>query len=96
LPGFTTLDEMAAAIRAEVNREIVFGINDRITAMERAALLATPHVWELDNESMLTRTKKPAKRPTWSRFKDHSQYLKEIDALGETGSGSRGGRVEDR
>lgn len=85
LPGFTTLDEMAAAIRAEVNREIVFGINDRITAMERAALLATLHVWELDNESMFTRMKKPAKRPTWSRFKDHSQYLKEIDALGETG-----------
>jgi hypothetical protein len=85
LPGFTTLDEMAATIRAEVNREIVFGINDRITAMERAALLATLHVWELDNESMFTRMKKPAKRPTWSRFKDHSQYLKEIDALGETG-----------
>ena len=85
LPGFTTLDEIAAAIRAEVKRAIVFGINDRITAMERAALLATLHVWELDNESMFTRMKKPAKRPTWSRFKDPSQYLKEIDALGETG-----------
>jgi TnpA family transposase len=85
LLGFTVLDRLATKIRAEVNGGIVSGIYGRISAVDRAGLQATLHVWEPGVQSMFTRMKKPAKRPTWSRFKEQSQYLKEIDELGDTG-----------
>lgn len=85
LLGFTVLDRLATKIRAEVNGEIVAGIHERITEAARAGLLATVFVWEPGVGSMFTRMKKPAKRPTWSRFKEQSQYLAEIDELGDTG-----------
>jgi TnpA family transposase len=86
LPGFTTLDELVATIRTEVNGKIVSGIYERIAAVDRAGLMATLHGWEPGTESMFNRMKKPTKRPTWSRFKEQSRYLKEIDELGDTGT----------
>lgn len=32
---------------------------------------------------MFTRMKKPARRPSWSRFKEQSQYLVAVDGLGD-------------
>lgn len=90
LLGFTVLDRLATKIRAEVNGEIIAGISERITESERAGLLATVFVWQSGVESMFTRMKKSAKRPTWTHFKTQSQYLKEIDELGDSGKGAEG------
>ena len=84
LLGFTVLDKLVTKIRAEVNGAIIAGIYDRIGEAERAGLMATLHVWQPGTESMFTRMKKPAKRPSWSRFKEQSQYLREVDELGST------------
>ncbi|MBB4931661.1 hypothetical protein F4561_002481 [Lipingzhangella halophila] len=46
LPGFTTLDELAATIRAEVNREIFAGICERLGEEGRARLAALVAVGE--------------------------------------------------
>ncbi len=83
LLGFTVLDRMATTIRAQVNREIIAGIYGRISAGERAGLLATLQVRGEDGQSMFTRMKKPARRPSWSRFKEQSQYLAAVDGLGD-------------
>jgi TnpA family transposase len=84
LPAFSTLDEMAASIRAEVNAEIFAGIVARMgpDGCRRAqALLNTAGP---DGRSMFNRLKKPAQRATWSRFKAQAEYLDEVDALGDT------------
>jgi TnpA family transposase len=83
LLGFTVLDRMATTIRARVNREIIVWIYGRISAGERAGLLATLQVRGEDRQSMFTRMKKPARRPSWSRFKEQSQYLAAVDGLGD-------------
>ncbi|QYC38831.1 Tn3 transposase DDE domain protein [Nonomuraea coxensis DSM 45129] len=84
LPGFTTLDEMAATIRARVNAEIFTRVVDRmgVDGQERmGALLTTVGT---DGRSLFNRLKKPAQRPTWAKFDAHVKYLDEIDALGDT------------
>lgn len=83
LLGFTVLDRMATTIRAQVNREIIAGIYGRISPGERVGLLATLQVRGEDGQSMFTRMKKPARRPSWSRFKEQSQYLAAVDGLGD-------------
>lgn len=83
LLGFTVLDRMATTIRAQVNREIIAWIYGRISAGERAGLLATLQVRGEDGQSMFTRMKKPARRPSWSRFKEQSRYLAAVDGLGD-------------
>ncbi len=84
LPGFSTLDEMAASIRAEVNAGIFAGIVSRMgpDGRQRAqGLLATAGP---DGRSMFNRLKKPAQRATWSRFKAQAEYLDQVDELGDT------------
>ena len=69
LPAYSTLDEMAAAIRTEVNEAIFAGITARMgpDGRHRArGLLNTPGS---DGRSMFNRLKKPTRRATWSRFK---------------------------
>lgn len=68
LLGFTVLDKLASAIRGEVNREIISEIFGRISAGERVGLMAVVQVGGQGSESLFTRMKKPAKRPSWSRF----------------------------
>ncbi|MGH3547749.1 MAG: Tn3 family transposase [Pseudonocardiaceae bacterium] len=84
LLGFTVLDKLASAIRGEVNREIISGIVGRISAVEGVGLRAVLRVGSAGGESLFTRMKKPAKRPSWSRFKEQSQYLGRVDELGDT------------
>jgi len=83
LPGFTTLDEMAARIRSEVNAEIFAQVNDRMGEEGQARLKALVAVAE-DGYSMFNRLKKPAKRASWSRFKAQVAYMAEVDELGDT------------
>src|SRR5271166_7160385 len=84
LPAYSTLDDMATTIRAEVNQAIFAGITGRMgpEGTQRAqSLLDTAGS---DGRSMFNRLKKPAQRATWSRFKAQAEYLDEVDALGDT------------
>ena len=84
LPAYSTLDDMATTIRAEVNEAICAGITGRMgpEGTQRAqGLLDTAGS---DGRSMFNRLKKPAQRATWSRFKAQAEYLDEVDALGDT------------
>jgi TnpA family transposase len=98
LPAFSTLDEMAASIRAEVNAGIFAGIVSRMgtDGRQRArGLLATAGP---DGRSMFNRLKKPAQRATWSRFKAQAEYLDQVDELGDTARWLEGvapGKVAD-
>ena len=84
LPAYSTLDEMAATIRAEVNEAIFEGIVARMgpDGRQRAQGLLTTA--GSDGRSMFNRLKKPAQRATWSRFKAQAEYLDEVDELGDT------------
>jgi TnpA family transposase len=84
LPGYSTLDDMATTIRAEVNEAIFAGIVARMGPEGRLraqGLLATA---ASDGRSMFNRLKKPAKRATWSRFRAQAKYLDEVDEIGDT------------
>jgi len=84
LPGYSTLDDMATTIRAEVNEAIFAGIVARMGPEGRLraqGLLATA---ASDGRSMFNRLKKPAKRATWSRFRAQAEYLDEVDEIGDT------------
>jgi hypothetical protein len=97
-PAFSTLDEMAASVRAEVNAGIFAGIVSRMGPEERQraqGLLATAGP---AGRSMFNRLKQPAQRATWSRFKAQAAYLDEVDELGDTAywlEGIAPGKVAD-
>ncbi|MET8054860.1 DUF4158 domain-containing protein, partial [Streptosporangium sp. NPDC005286] len=86
LPGFTTLDEMTATIRARVNTEIFMRVVERMGPQGRQRMQTLLTTTGPDGRSMFNRLKKPAQRPTWTRFAAQAKYLDEIDALGETGA----------
>lgn len=78
LPGFSTLDEVATRIRAEVDTAVFTRIAERMGEQGRARLQALLSVAELDAFSMFHRLKKPAQRASWSRFKA------QVDEIGDT------------
>ena len=84
LPAFSTLDEMATSIRAEVNAQIFAGIAARMGPDGRERALGLLNTAGPDGRSMFNRLKKPAQRATWSRFKAQAEYLDEVDGLGDT------------
>jgi TnpA family transposase len=98
LPAFSTLDEMAAAIRAEVNAGIFAGIVSRMGPEGRQRMRGLLTTAGLDGRSMFNRLKKPAQRATWSRFKAQAGYLNQVDELGDTAvwlEGVAPGKVAD-
>ena len=98
LPAFSTLDELAAAIRAEVNAGIFAGIVSRMGPEGRQRLRGLLTTAGLDGRSMFDRLKKPAQRATWSRFKAQAGYLDRVDELGNTAAWLEGvapGKVAD-
>ena len=98
LPAFSTLDELAAAIRAEVNAGIFAGIVSRMGPEGRQRLGGLLTTAGLDGRSMFDRLKKPAQRATWSRFKAQAGYLDRVDELGNTAAWLEGvapGKVAD-
>ena len=98
LPAFSTLDELAAAIRAEVNAGIFAGIVSRMGPEGRQRMRGLLTTAGLDGRSMFNRLKKPAQRATWSRFKAQAGYLDQVDELGDTAvwlEGVAPGKVAD-
>ncbi|MEU9737030.1 DUF4158 domain-containing protein [Streptomyces sp. NPDC048002] len=84
LPGFSILDKMASKIRTEVNASIREGIYDRMSTAQRAGLLRLLEERDSDGTTLFSRLKKPAKGPTWSRFKNLAKRLDWPDELGDT------------
>lgn len=82
LPGYTTLDEMAARIRAEVNGAIFRGIGERMTCAERAGLEVLLEVDPRTRRSDVDRLKQPAKAATLTRFREHLAFVAWADSLG--------------
>jgi hypothetical protein len=98
LPAFSTLDEMAASIRAEVNAGIFAGIVSRMGPGGRRRAQGLLTTAGPDGRSMFNRLKKPAQRATWSRFKAQAEYLDQVDELGDTARWLEGvapGKVAD-
>ena len=86
LPAFSTLDELATTIRAEVNAGIFTQIVERMGPRAAQRLQGLLTVEAPGGMSMFQRLEKPAQRATWSRFKAQAEYLAEVDALGDTGA----------
>lgn len=84
LPGYSTLDEMAAALRAEVNGGFYQVVAQRLDAAERARLLGLLVVDPLSRRSALPRLTQPAPKATVSRLKQHLALLRWLDDLGST------------
>ena len=84
LPGFSTLDKMAGRIRSEVNRGIFDRILARITPADRGRLAILLDVVWPERTSAFDRLKRPAKRASWSRFKQQVAHLRWVDSLGDT------------
>jgi TnpA family transposase len=98
LPAFSTLDEMATSIRAEVNAGIFAGIVARMGPDGRQRAQGLLNTAGPDGRSMFNRLKKPARRATWSRFKAQAGYLDQVDELGDTAvwlEGVAPGKVAD-
>lgn len=83
LLGYTTLEDLATSIRAEVNATIFATILRRMGEAGRARMEALLVVGP-DGKSTFNRLKKPAQRATWSRFRDQVRWLDQVDALGDT------------
>ncbi|MCP4966884.1 MAG: Tn3 family transposase [bacterium] len=84
LPGYSTLDRTAGRIRAEVNHEFFLQIGQRVDPASRALLLGMLDVDPSARRSRFDELKRPARRPSLSRLKEHTQHLKMLDATGGT------------
>jgi hypothetical protein len=84
LPGYTTLDRMAAAIRSEVNGGLFGTIAARPSSDERARIVALLAVDPVTRRSDFDRLKQPAARATVSKLKERLAYLSWLDSLGKT------------
>ncbi|TDD06011.1 DUF4158 domain-containing protein [Nonomuraea diastatica] len=83
LLGYTTLEDLATSIRAEVNAAIFATILRRMGEAGRARMEGLLVVGP-DGKSTFNRLKKPAQRATWSRFREQVKWLDLVDALGDT------------
>lgn len=85
LPGFTTLDKMAAWVRTRVEGEICAEVVARmgLAAQDRVARLL--EVVAGEHRSGFDWVKEPARRATWSRFRLHAERMERLDGLGDAG-----------
>jgi hypothetical protein len=83
LLGYTTLEDLATSIRAEVNATIFATILRRMGEAGRARMEGLLVVGP-DGKSTFNRLKKPAQRATRSRFREQVRWLDQVDALGDT------------
>ncbi len=84
-PAFSTLDSMESTIRGQVNGQIFQTIWQRLSAEDRARLAALLVVGP-GGKSDLDRLKKPARRASWSKFKDQAAHLAWVEGICDTGA----------
>ncbi|WUK72987.1 DUF4158 domain-containing protein [Kribbella sp. NBC_00359] len=84
LPGYSTLDEMAAEIRAEVNAVVFASITARMSGPDASGLDAMLAVDPVRRRSDFDRVKTVAGAATVGKLKDHVEHLRWLDAVGPT------------
>lgn len=84
LPGYTTLDKMAAEIRAEVNTGFHELIASRIGDIDEARLLKLLDTNPVTRRSEFDEVKKTAGAATLSNLKEHVAHQVWLDSLGST------------
>jgi hypothetical protein len=82
LPGYTTLDAMAAAIRTEVNDGFYRTVTGRLGSAVRARLARMLVVDPVSRRSEFDRLKDVAKAASLNKFKERLDLLADIDAIG--------------
>jgi hypothetical protein len=85
LPGYTTLDAMAATIRTEVNTAFYQAVAGRIGPVARLRLGRLYVVDPVTRRSGFDRLKDVAKSASLGKFRVRLDLLADIDALGPTG-----------
>ncbi|MEU4704535.1 Tn3 family transposase [Nonomuraea dietziae] len=86
LPGYTTLDAMVAAIRAEVNTGFFQAVAGRLDAAGRARLARLLVVDPVSRRSEFDRLKDVAQAASLGKFKERLALLGDIDEIGPTGT----------
>lgn len=84
LPGYSTLDRAASTIRARVNQAFFAEIGSRVDAASRQVLLGLLQVDNWSRHSRFDDFKRPARRPSLSRLKAHTETLRSLDQIGDT------------
>ncbi|WP_304412560.1 DUF4158 domain-containing protein [Micromonospora sp. CNB394] len=84
LPGYTTLDELAASVRTAVNTAEYAGIDARMSRAQVAVVDAMLVVDPVTRRSDFDRLKTPAPAATVQRLKNHVAHLAWLDGLGPT------------
>ena len=84
LPGYSTLDAMAATIRGEVNGEFFTLVSGRLEWAERVRLERLLVVDPATRRSEFDRIKAPARAATLGKFTARLAHLQALDALGPT------------
>lgn len=84
LPGYTTLDAMAATIRTEVNAGFFTLVSKRPTWVERSRLERMLLVDPATRRSEFDRIKTPAQAATLGKFKQRLEHVRALDAIGPT------------
>ena len=86
LPGYTTLDKLAARVRTEVNAELFAGIVGHLDPLDRSLLQGLLDVDPISRRSAFDEMKRPARKPSLSRLREHTRHLQHLDAMGDTSS----------
>lgn len=84
LPGFATLDELAARIRHDVNTAMFERVGARIALPDRIALEGLLDVAGPGAKSAFHSLKQAAGRASWSAFREQVAHLRWVDSLGDT------------
>ncbi len=84
LPGYSTLDEMAARIREEVNSSIFAMVAGRIGPAGTARLDETLQTGGPGTKSAFNRLKKTAPRPSWTNFRQQVDQVRWVDSFGDS------------
>ncbi|MEW2581529.1 hypothetical protein [Streptomyces syringium] len=90
LPGFSTLDRMAATVRTRVEGEICAAVVARMGEGDRERVAGLLQVADGERRSAFDRLKGPGRRATWSKFRAHAERVEHLDRLGDSS-----GWVED-
>ena len=82
LPAFRTLNDMAATIRARVNEEIFAVVAGRL-GEAGVARLQRLLVTGAGGKSEFYQLSRPARRPSWSKFREQLERQRWIEGLGD-------------
>jgi TnpA family transposase len=84
LPGFSTLNEMAARVRAEVNAGMFAGILARMSQGEVLRINGLLEAVGASGKSQFDALKRAAGKASWSNFREQVAHMVWVDSLGNT------------